>query len=46
MPRWFLGTVVEDITVVVVVEAVVADQADSVIGTMTMRTVARALLMS
>ena len=47
VPRWFSGTVVEVVTVAVAVETGVTDQADSVIGTiMTMRTVARVLLMS
>ena len=47
MPKWFLGTVVEDVTVVAPVETVVTDQVDLVIGTMiTMRAVARVLLKS
>ena len=46
-PRWFSGTVVEDVTVVVAVEMVVKDQADLVIGTIvTIKTVARVPLMS
>ena len=47
VPKWFLGTVVEVITVAVAAETVVADQADLVIGiTMMIRTVARVPLMS
>ena len=47
VPKWFLGTVVEDVTVVVVAEVVVTDQADLVIGTIAMtKTVARVPLMN